>query len=158
MQNESKLQDLVRTSLESIRTLVDANTVIGDRMAWMALENEYGKAYFGKAPDIASAELQKDTGVLTLTFDNVYAYLADMNHPYPPVTVHTIAGDLTPLSRFGFWGNVLTVQLDPEKTKALTDSVTVSFATSPFGHTALPIDRITGIPPLGFYRFPVRLV
>ena len=30
MQNESKLQDLVRTSLESIRTLVDANTVIGD--------------------------------------------------------------------------------------------------------------------------------
>ena len=135
-----------------------ANTVIGDRVAWMALENEYGKAYFGKAPDIASAELQKDTGVLTLTFDNVYAYLADMNHPYPPVTVHTSAGDLTPLSRFGFWGNVLTVQLDPEKTKALTDSVTVSFAASPFGHTALPIDRITGIPPLGFYRFPVRLV
>jgi len=30
MQNESKLQDLVRTSLESIRTLVDANTVVGD--------------------------------------------------------------------------------------------------------------------------------
>ena len=33
MQNESKLQDLVRTSLESIRTLVDANTVVGDPIA-----------------------------------------------------------------------------------------------------------------------------
>ena len=30
MQNDTKLQDLVRTSLESIRTLVDANTVVGD--------------------------------------------------------------------------------------------------------------------------------
>ena len=30
MQNESKLQDLIRTSLESIRSLVDANTVVGD--------------------------------------------------------------------------------------------------------------------------------
>ncbi len=30
MQNESKLQDLIRSSLEGIRTLVDANTVIGD--------------------------------------------------------------------------------------------------------------------------------
>ena len=30
MSNDTKLQDLIRTSLESIRTLVDANTVIGD--------------------------------------------------------------------------------------------------------------------------------
>ena len=134
-----------------------ANTVIGDRVAWLALECEYGKAYFGKAPDIAAAVLQKETGLLTLTFDNVYAYLSDMNHPCPPVTVHTAAGDLSPLSRFGFGGSILTVQLDPEQTKALTDPVYITFAASPFGHTALPIDRITGIPPLGFYRYPVML-
>lgn len=30
MANESKLQDLIRTSLENIRNLVDANTVIGN--------------------------------------------------------------------------------------------------------------------------------
>lgn len=134
-----------------------ANTVIGDRVAWLALECEYGLSFFGKAPDIASAVLQKETGLLTLTFDNVYAYLSDMNHPHPPVTVHTPAGDLSPHSRFGFGGSILTVQLDPEQTKSLTDPVYITFAASPFGHTALPIDRITGIPPLGFYRYPVML-
>jgi sporulation protein YtfJ len=30
MANENKLQDIIQTSLESLRTLVDANTVIGD--------------------------------------------------------------------------------------------------------------------------------
>lgn len=30
MANETKIQDIIRTSLENIRTLVDANTVIGD--------------------------------------------------------------------------------------------------------------------------------
>ena len=30
MANETKLQDIIRTSLENIRSLVDANTVIGD--------------------------------------------------------------------------------------------------------------------------------
>ena len=30
MQNDSKLQDIIRTSLENIRSLVDANTVIGN--------------------------------------------------------------------------------------------------------------------------------
>ena len=30
MANETKLQDLIRTSLENIRTLVDANTVVGN--------------------------------------------------------------------------------------------------------------------------------
>ena len=74
------------------------------------------------------------------------------------MTVHTADGELTPRARFGFDANVLHVRLDPEKTKSLTDPVTVTFAASPFGHTALPIDRITGIPPLGFYRFPVQLV
>ena len=30
MANESKLQDIIRTSLENIKSMVDANTVIGD--------------------------------------------------------------------------------------------------------------------------------
>ena len=30
MANENKLQDIIKTSLENIRTLVDANTIIGD--------------------------------------------------------------------------------------------------------------------------------
>lgn len=30
MANENKLQDIIRTSLESIRSMIDANTVIGD--------------------------------------------------------------------------------------------------------------------------------
>jgi len=30
MANETKLQDIIRTSLENIRNLVDANTVIGN--------------------------------------------------------------------------------------------------------------------------------
>ncbi len=30
MQNDTKLQDMIRTSLENIRSLVDANTVIGN--------------------------------------------------------------------------------------------------------------------------------
>lgn len=30
MANETKIQDIIRTSLEEIRTIVDANTVIGD--------------------------------------------------------------------------------------------------------------------------------
>ena len=30
MANENKLQDIIKTSLESIRSMVDANTVIGD--------------------------------------------------------------------------------------------------------------------------------
>ena len=31
MANENKLQDIIQTSLESLRTLVDSNTVIGKR-------------------------------------------------------------------------------------------------------------------------------
>lgn len=134
-----------------------ANTVIGDRVAWLALEAEYGKAYFGKAPDIRSAVLQRETGVLTMTFDNVYGYLTDMNHPWPDLVVHTPDGDLVPLGRFGFAENRLTVRLDAEKTAGLTDNVSVTFGASPFGHPALPVDRLTGIPPLGFYRFPVAV-
>ena len=30
MANENKIQDIIQTSLENIRTMVDANTVIGD--------------------------------------------------------------------------------------------------------------------------------
>ena len=30
MANENKLQDIIRTSLESIRSMIDAGTVIGD--------------------------------------------------------------------------------------------------------------------------------
>ncbi|MBQ8401136.1 MAG: hypothetical protein IJX14_04310 [Clostridia bacterium] len=134
-----------------------ANVVLGDRLAWLALESEYRKSYFGKAPDLQTASLHRESGVLTLTFTDVYAYLADLNHPYPPVTVHTPAGDLSPISRFGASGSTLTLRLDPAGTAGLTDPVTVSFADSPFGHPALPIDRVTGLPPLGFYRVPVEL-
>ena len=30
MANENKLEDMIRTSLESIRSMIDANTIIGD--------------------------------------------------------------------------------------------------------------------------------
>lgn len=33
MANENKLQDIIRTSLESIRSMIDASTVIGDPIA-----------------------------------------------------------------------------------------------------------------------------
>lgn len=33
MANENKLQDIIRTSLESIRSMIDANTVIGEPIA-----------------------------------------------------------------------------------------------------------------------------
>ena len=37
MANENKLQDIIQTSLESLRTLVDSNTIIGD-----AIQTESG--------------------------------------------------------------------------------------------------------------------
>ncbi|MBQ8640632.1 MAG: hypothetical protein IJ480_00310 [Clostridia bacterium] len=128
-----------------------ANTVIGERLAWLALETEYGRAYFGKAPDLREAVLDRKTGVLRLFFDNVYAYLADLQHPFPDITV-TAADRTLPILKCGVSGSSICVYLDPAQTAELTGSVLVSFGVSPFGHAALPIDRITGMPPLGFYN------
>jgi len=133
-----------------------ANVVIGERLAWLALENEYGKPYFGKAPDLRTAVLERETGVLRLTFDNVYGYLVELQHPCPDLQVLTPAGSLS-VPRLLPDGDSLIARLNPDHTRHLTGPVTVSFGVSPFGHPALPFDRITGIPLLGFYRAEVVL-
>lgn len=133
-----------------------ANVVIGERLAWLALEKEYGRPYFGMAPDLQSAVLSRNTGELRLTFDNVYGYLVELQHPCPDLQIDTPTGPI-PVPRLLPAGNCLIARLDPARTAALTEEVYVSFGISPFGHPALPMDRITGIPPLGFYRVPVVL-
>lgn len=134
-----------------------ANVVIGERLAWLALEKEYGKAYFGMAPDLRTVTLSRSTGELRLTFDNVYGYLVELQHPQPDFQVETPEG-MIPVPRMLPAGDTLIARLDPARTRELTADVYVSFGISPFGHPALPMDRITGIPPLGFYRVPAVLV
>ena len=133
------------------------NVVIGERLAWLALEKEYGKAYFGMAPDLRSVTLSRSTGELRVSFDNVYGYLVELQHPQPDFQVETPDG-MIPVPRMLPAGDTLIARLDPARTRTLTSDVYVSFGISPFGHPALPMDRLTGIPPLGFYRVPAVLV
>ena len=133
-----------------------ANAVIGERTAWLALETEYGRPYFGKAPDLTGAVLSRSTGKLRLTFRDVYGYLVELQHPRPDLQLETPAG-VIPSPRILPAGDTLIVPFDPALTRELTVPVTVSYGVSPFGHPALPMDRITGIPALAFYRVPVTL-
>lgn len=132
------------------------NVIIGERAAWLALEKEYGKPYFGMAPDLREARLSRSDGKLRLIFDNVYGYLVELQHPWPDLQIETPDGSI-PCPRLLPAGDSLIAPLDPALIKDLTGPVTVSFGISPFGHPALPFDRITGIPPLGFYKIPVTL-
>ncbi len=134
-----------------------ANGVIGERVAWLALEKEYRKPWFGAAPDLETAVLDSQTGRLTLTFGDVAGYLADHQHPHPDIWLDTPAGRLAPVTPFMPHGCTLTVGFDGTVTRELTENVTVSFAATPSGHPALPLERFTGLPPLGFYQVPVTL-
>ncbi len=134
-----------------------ANGVIGERTAWLALEKEYRRPWFGAAPDLETATLERESGQLMLHFTDVAGYLVDHQHPHPDLWLDTPAGRLAPLTPFMPHGNTLTVRFDGAITAKLTENVTVSFGVTPSGHPALPIDRFTGIPPLGFYQVPVVL-
>ncbi len=134
-----------------------ANGVIGERVAWLALEKEYRKPWFGAAPDLDAAALDKASGWLKLRFTDVAGYLVDHQHPHPDIWLDTPVGRLAPVTCFAPAGDTLSVRFDPAATAALTENVTVSFGITPSGHPALPIERFTGIPPLGFYRVPVAL-
>ncbi len=134
-----------------------ANGVIGERVAWLALEKEYRKSWFGTAPNITAAVLDRKTGLLQLTFTDVAGYLVDHRHPAPDVWLDTPAGRLFPTGCFTPAGDTLSVRFPARETDVLETDVTVTFGMTPSGHPALPIDRLTGIPPLGFYAFPVTI-
>ncbi len=134
-----------------------ANGVIGERVAWLALEKEYRLPWFGSAPDIATAVLDKNSGWLKLTFGDVVGYMVDHQHPSPDIWLNTPAGRLSPLTAFVPKGDTLSVRFDSALTAGLTDTVTVTFGATPSGHPAMPLDRLTGMPPLGFHQVPVTL-
>ncbi len=125
--------------------------LVGQRLAWLALDQLYGLPYLGMAPDITAISLHDRK--VTLTFDHVYRGLIDCWLP-PAECGFTFTDDVGPVAieRYDLGGRTLQVWL----TRPVTGSLLCSFAASCRVQDALPFDRATGIPPLGFYRLPAK--
>lgn len=131
-----------------------ANGVIGERLAWSALENEYHLPYFGKAPDAISAKRTRtDTGMqVQVLFDNVVMGFSDFGCTAPIVRLRTGGNGTLPIRSAECRGNALYVRTDLYDGPLTIDIAYEALPSVP----VLPIDRATGMPLLGVYGMAVE--
>ena len=131
-----------------------ANGVIGERMAWSALSGEYGRPYFGKAPDALHATRDTD-GKIRVTFADVVMGLVDFGCTAPLVRLRTEGeyGEI-PVAAARCHGHTLSITPDGETYggRLLVDIAADALPRVP----VCPIDRATGMPLLGVYGLPVE--
>lgn len=138
---------------DAVHNNTAANGVIGERLAWSALENVYGKPYFGKAPDATAAkrELNGKEMRIRVTFENVIMGLVDFGCTAQLCHLRTANGTSLPIHRAICKGSELILDTAPCDGTLYFDFATDSLPAVPVS----PIDRGTGMPPLGVYGLPV---
>jgi len=128
-----------------------SNAVIGERMAWCALGEEYHMNYFGKAPDVRSAVWEEDH--VRIHMDNVYEYLISVD--YDANDFHFHDGEET-FAAAGYTVDTDSFIVTLPEGKSFRPGMTVSFAPYPTQLSPqLPFERSTGMPPLAFYKCPI---
>ena len=131
-----------------------ANGVIGERLAWSALSGEYGRPYFGKAPDALHATRGTD-GKIRVTFADVVMGLVDFGCTAPLVRLRREGeyGEI-PVAAARCHGHTLTITPDGETYggRLLVDIAADALPRVP----VCPIDRATGMALLGVYGLPVE--
>lgn len=131
-----------------------ANGVLGERVAYLALESEYHKAYFGHAPD-ATAAVRLADGRVRVTFDPVYTFVEV--HQIAPRNLEFIFEDAEGacgVQAYETAENGKQFILTPQR--PLAEEATVSFSPYNQHYGVPPIERATGLPLMLFYRMPIR--
>ncbi len=125
--------------------------VLGQRMAWAALEGVYGKPYFGHAPD--AEEIIRDGSNVTVRFSHVVNWLVSAG--LPPEKCDFLVEDeqgTLPLTFYECREDTAYLTLDRKPVGAAV----CSFAPWRMHSGHLPFDRATAMPPLSFYREAIK--
>ncbi len=124
-----------------------ACSVLGQRMAWQALEQVYHKAYFGMPPMLEKVTV--DGRQVTAFFKNVHLFLVDNGAPVElrDFLFEDAAGEVRAQSCM-IRENRCVFRLEREPQGELL----CSFAPFCVNHGAMIFDRATGIPPVSFYH------
>lgn len=124
--------------------------MIGERLAWKALDKIYERPYYGDAPDLEEATCSGR--LVTLRFSGVPI---SIDACWAPVEMCDFSAEddegVIPLSAYDVRKDccVLTLARDP------VGEVFCSFAAACTHSCMMPLERATGMPPLGFHRVPV---
>lgn len=138
---------------DAVHNNTAANGVIGERLAWSALDNVYGRQYFGKAPDAVTAKREKDGGRMRVrvSFANVVMGLVDFGCTAPLCRLRTDRATELPVHSAYCRGRELVIDTDPCDGALYLDFAADALPKVPVS----PIDRGTGMPPLGVCGLPV---
>lgn len=126
-----------------------ANLVLGQRLAWLALECVYGQRYMGRCPNVESAVLEENDAV-RVRFAPVYGHLVGALPPGDDFIVEDAQG-VIPHGDCRYTRDAVLIPL----ARRPEGEMVCSFAPYHLNTGFLPFDRATGMPPLAFYRYPV---
>ena len=129
-----------------------ANMVLGERLAYLALSENYRKAVVGKAPDIETAEVISGTQI-KLTFSNVYQSINTLGLPAKELQfeANDENGSLE-ITGYTAKENIIILNLARE----IGGKAMVSFAAKFFPNPNIPFDMGSGLPLLAFLNFDVN--
>lgn len=132
------------------------NLLIGERMARAAIATVYGGKVHYRAPEIAAADYSagEESPVIRLAYDHVGGYLLHIGPQAPLFTVEDEEGAVPVASWTISGGNEVTLTLE----RPLVGSAYIhgGFERNPANF--FPLDSLTYMPPLSFYRYPVAKV
>lgn len=140
------------TMSDAVHNNASSNMVIGERLAWCALEHLYGRPYIGTAPDIASAALTGEQTV-EVRFSHVSSNLVVYTDGrWVPDFICKDDAGWNRVTACAGAADRLTLTLErPAQGKCL-----LSFASCQAPSPVAPFDRSSGIPILSFHDFPVE--
>ncbi|MCD9024933.1 sialate O-acetylesterase [Cohnella silvisoli] len=131
------------------------NLLIGERMARAALATVYGKEIHYNAPEISEARIVTDEAgkqTLEVVYDHVGGYLLSIGPNQPVFTLEDEEGSVQVLEWSISGKN--TIRVTPERPLKGQAYVNGGYERNPAAY--FPLDSLTYMPPLAFYRFPVK--
>ncbi len=122
-------------------------SVLGQRLAWQALEQIYKKDYMGTPPDIACIKLEGKR--VSILFEPVYSFLVNCGLPVEKsdFLFEDDCGNVA-VENYEYVQDTCLFVLKREPVGRLL----CSFAPYCMNSGTLPFDRATGIPPTSFYH------
>lgn len=127
-------------------------SVLGQRLAWQALEQIYKKEYMGTPPDVAC--IKREGRRVSVLFEPVYSFLVNCGLPVEKsdFIFEDTCGRIE-IDNCGYAKNACEFLLKREPIGDLL----CSFAPYCMNSGTLPFDRATGIPPASFYHVLAQL-
>ncbi|WP_135555943.1 sialate O-acetylesterase [Paenibacillus cymbidii] len=134
------------------------NLLIGERMARSAIATVYGGHLHYQAPEVASAVYSIDSGIpeepaILVSYAFVGGYLLHTGQQAPLYAVEDEAGDVPVLAWTIFGRDTVRLTLG----RPLVGHGYINGGAERNPSTYLPLDSLTYMPPLSFFRYPVTL-